>query len=246
MVDIEIATPDGVTIYRWDVTFMLSTFTCVYGNGCKGSHGHPDVGCCTRGAWFSSDQEIDRVFEHVKRLPDSMWQKKPKGEIDKSTVFAISGKDDDGNLEYKTRVKGGACIFANNGDHEYPGCSLHSTALLNGEDPIPAKPDICNLYPVRWLEDYDDELDVTILTIAPVDSHYWNPDQEWWCVEDPSAYSKATGPFYLRWRDELVQTVGIEAWEAFHRWVTANRSAIAGSPSLLPERYTTEPFDYPE
>ena len=45
---------DGDTVYRCDLTWLTSHWTCIFGSGCQGIYAdRPDDGCCTLGAHFT-------------------------------------------------------------------------------------------------------------------------------------------------------------------------------------------------
>jgi len=45
---------------RADLTWLLSTWACIFGQGCKGiTAGQPDDGCCTHGAFFLSSRKSE-------------------------------------------------------------------------------------------------------------------------------------------------------------------------------------------
>ena len=45
---------DGDTVYRCDLTWLTSRWTCIFGSGCQGIYAdRPDDGCCTLGAHFA-------------------------------------------------------------------------------------------------------------------------------------------------------------------------------------------------
>src|SRR5262249_27450334 len=58
----------------FDVTFLLSRWTCIYGRGCQGVLTGPaeDLvqGCCSYGAHFTGEQDVARVEEAAATLTD--------------------------------------------------------------------------------------------------------------------------------------------------------------------------------
>ena len=53
---------DPAHLVRADLTWLLSSWTCVYGRGCQGVEpDRPDDGCCTHGAFWSGDEDEERV-----------------------------------------------------------------------------------------------------------------------------------------------------------------------------------------
>ena len=45
---------DHLGVVRADLTWLLSSWTCVYGRGCEGVvEGRADDGCCSHGAFYA-------------------------------------------------------------------------------------------------------------------------------------------------------------------------------------------------
>ena len=65
---------------RWliDVTFLLSRWQCIFGNGCQGvlTKKAPELvqGCCSYGAHFSDRKDRDAVVKMARKLRDDEWQ----------------------------------------------------------------------------------------------------------------------------------------------------------------------------
>ena len=69
-----IVDPDGTT-WLFDITFLTSNWTCIFGRGCPGIHDepHPELeqGCCTYGAHLADKadrQRVDRWLEESQYL----------------------------------------------------------------------------------------------------------------------------------------------------------------------------------
>jgi len=60
---VEFADPgDAGQVFRCDLTWLTSRWTCIFGSGCRGIYaGRPDDGCCTLGAHFSDKADEKRV-----------------------------------------------------------------------------------------------------------------------------------------------------------------------------------------
>src|SRR5512133_2966968 len=116
---------DEKQVYRCDLTWLTSRWTCIYGSGCKGIYAdRPDDGCCTLGAHFSDKADEKRVRSFVKQLTPADWRFYEVG----SRKGAWVEVDDDG--ERKTAVHDGGCIFLNRpGFSAGQGCALHAWAL---------------------------------------------------------------------------------------------------------------------
>ena len=124
--------------FRVDLTWLTSSWTCIYGNGCKGIYAdRPDDGCCTLGAHFTDDEDVERVRAVVAELGEDEWQHHPgrgrHGDKDPSRLSAWTEKEDGAR---KTKVVDGACIFLNRpGFPAGSGCALHQHAVLAGTPP---------------------------------------------------------------------------------------------------------------
>ena len=68
---------DGET-YTFDVTFLTSSWSCIYGAGCPGIGPEPapelELGCCTWGAHFTDKADRKRVQKRAKELEPDEWQ----------------------------------------------------------------------------------------------------------------------------------------------------------------------------
>jgi len=54
---------DPLGVVRADLTWLLSSWTCVYGRGCEGVvEGRADDGCCSHGAFYA-DEDAQRRIE---------------------------------------------------------------------------------------------------------------------------------------------------------------------------------------
>ncbi len=147
---------DEEQVFRCDLTWLTSRWTCVFGSGCQGIQaGRADDGCCTLGAHFSDEDDEKRVAEHVARLTPELWQFHDVG-----TETGWTQLDEDGDRQ--TRRWEGSCIFQNRpGFAGGMGCSLHILALKEGREPLETKPDVCWQLPVRRTYDWIDRPDDT-------------------------------------------------------------------------------------
>src|SRR5690348_9855023 len=118
---------DDEQVFRCDLTWLTSRWTCIFGRGCQGIYAErPDDGCCTLGAHFSDEEDEKRVAAHVEDLLPEEWERHRTGRR-KGWVET----DEEGAR--KTRVVKGACIFLNSPD--FPGgggCALHGLAIRKG------------------------------------------------------------------------------------------------------------------
>ena len=114
--------------FRVDLTWLTSSWTCIFGSGCRGIYAdRPDDGCCTLGAHFTDDDDLERVRAVVAELGEDEWQHHPghgkRGDKDPARRSAWTEVDEEGDR--KTKVVDGACIFHNRpGFPAGAGCAL--------------------------------------------------------------------------------------------------------------------------
>ncbi len=128
---------DDSEVMRCDLTWLTSSYTCIFGQGCPGIYStSPDVGCCTLGAHFAGKADEKRVAGFVKQLDERQWQFKPEGRAAKKKDWIET--DDEGERKTLTIEVDGqqACVFHNREDfHLGAGCALHALALEQGPQP---------------------------------------------------------------------------------------------------------------
>ncbi len=202
--------------YRCDLTWLTSSWTCIYGSGCKGVYAdRPDDGCCTLGAHFTDKDDVKRVASAVAELGEDEWQFHSVG-------TATGSRDDWTEKEdgaRKTRVVEGACIFLNRpGFPAGDGCALHQHAVLTGVQPLALKPDVCWQLPLRRTfrtVELPDDTSYLEVTITEYDRRGWGPgghDLDWYCSGNPEAHV-GREPVYRSNRAELVELMGQAAYE---------------------------------
>lgn len=233
------AEPDQV--FRCDLTWLTSAYTCIFGGGCAGIYASaPDVGCCTLGAHFSDAEDESRVAAFVEQLDDTVWQHRPDVARVKRKHWVT--KDEDGARKTLTIVVDGqeACVFANRpGFAGGEGCALHALALQQGRNPLETKPDVCWQLPLRrTFRDVErpDGTTYTEVSISEYDRRGWGPgghDLDWYCTGNPVAHVSPE-PLYLTSSAELVELMGREGYAALTRHCEAHlrsRSALALHPA---------------
>ena len=210
--------------YLFDLTFLASNWTCIYGNGCQGVLAEPSPalmqGCCSNGAHFSDKLDRKRVERFAARLTREQWQFKDEAE-------ALGGpihKNDEGDIV--SHLTDGACIFLNRpGFANGAGCSLHQAAIEAGERPLDWKPDVCWQLPLRLDHHVDDNGHCTY-TLREWKRRDWGEGGDefhWWCTESADAFV-APNPVYETLRDEIVEMVGEAAYNALHAFMKEQRS----------------------
>ena len=228
-------------VFRCDLTWLTSSWTCIFGNGCQGIYADsPDTGCCTLGAHFADKDDEKRVAAWVDKLDDDRWQRRGEalGKRGQVTRKGWVETDDDG--ERKTRVSGGACIFHNSRDFDGGyGCALHALALDEGVHFVETKPDVCWQLPIRrqFREvERQDGTAYTEVSIGEYDRRGWGPgghDLDWYCSGNTEAHV-GVEPVYLSNATELIALMGQPAYDALAAACEAHlrsRSALAIHPA---------------
>lgn len=212
--------------FVFDISFLLSSYRCIYGAGCPGIHesAGPSFGCCRMGAYYVDDEDQTKVEAMVERLgPEHMQHYR---DAQRRGVTAV-----DPTGERRTRVKDGGCIFLNRADwHAGPGCALHQYAIARGEHYMTYKPEVCWLVPLRreveeGVADDGDELWTT--TITSYDRGAWGPggsDFDWWCTDSAEAYT-GSEPVYRSMEMELRSMVGDAVYEELCGYLDERRSS---------------------
>jgi hypothetical protein len=239
---IEFADPaDSAQVFKCDLTWLTSSWTCIFGQGCPGIYADsPNSGCCTLGAHFADKEDEDRVAGWVEKLDDSLWEKRSLA-LTKSGRLSRKGwveKDDED--ERKTRVAGGACIFSNSpGFPGGYGCALHHLALREGVHFVETKPDVCWQLPLRRTfrtVKRPDNTEYTEITVGEYDRRGWGPgghDLDWYCSGNTEAHV-AQQPVYVSNAAELVELMGQAAYDELVEHCEAHlasRSVLALHPA---------------
>ncbi|MGI8683788.1 MAG: hypothetical protein ACR2MO_01570 [Acidimicrobiales bacterium] len=208
----------------FDVTFLLSPWTCIFGRGCEGvlTGPAPELvqGCCSYGAHFTDDDDVARVSAAALTLTADQWEFRAEGRR-----RGIVKKDPAGDTV--TRMVKGACIFLNRvGFAGGAGCALHVGAVQHGERPLDVKPNVCWQLPLRREDATEDDGHV-ISTVRQWDRRHWGAggaEFHWWCTESPEAFV-GHRPVYLEMRDELVELVGEAPYQRLVAYLEERTSA---------------------
>lgn len=181
--------PEEDRTWLFDLTFLLSRWTCIFGRGCQGvlTAEAPELvhGCCSYGAHFVDDADRERIQAVAAGLGPDEWQL-AKAARRKGGGFT---RHDDGT--WTTALHKGACIFLNRPDFAAgPGCAFHQVAVRRGERPMDLKPEVCWQLPLRRVDSTDEQGHVTS-TVREWKRRDWGEggfEFAWWCTEEPDAF----------------------------------------------------------
>jgi hypothetical protein len=213
---------DAEEMFRCDLTWLLSNWTCIYGAGCHGiERTRPDDGCCTHGAFFSDKADEKRVRRMAKELTKDDWQHRKEGKANGIT------EEDDGRT--RTRTFDGACVFLNRpGFAGGAGCALHRMAWRTERHPLETKPDVCWQLPMLRTQEWEVRLDETrilVTTITEFDRRGWGEgghDLHWYCSNSPEAHVGTT-LLYESYGPELAAMMGDAAYGLLKEHCDARR-----------------------
>ena len=221
--------PDEQRTRVFDVTFLLSRWTCIFGRGCQGvlTGPAPELvqGCCSYGAHFIGPEDEARVEAAARTLGPDEWQFRREGQ-QRGVVKTTPGG------ERVTRMVKGACIFLNRpGFPAGAGCALHQAALARGQRPMDLKPDVCWQLPLRR-EDREEGGGRVTSTVTEWGRAHWGAggaEFHWWCTEAPEAFGGGE-PVYRSMAAELEGLVG----RPVYRRLAAYLDERAGGTVPLP------------
>ena len=211
---------DAETLYRCDLTWLTSSWTCIFGRGCQGIYAdRPDDGCCTLGAHFADEADEKRVAKAAKRLSARQWQyrsaAKNDGWVELEGPETVTEGEEPAR---KTKIVDGACIFLNRpGFAAGTGCALHLLALDEGRPVTETKPDVCWQLPIRRqfrTVTRSDQTSYTEVSIGEYGRDGWGPgghDLDWYCTANTEAHI-ARRPVYKQNKSELVALMGAPAY----------------------------------
>ncbi|HYA44074.1 MAG TPA: hypothetical protein VED59_00585 [Acidimicrobiales bacterium] len=210
--------------WRFDVTFLLSGWQCLYEDGCQGvlTERAPELaeGCCSYGAHFTGEEDVARVRAAAASLTPEQWQFAQRGRHGGATHRWAGGTAG-------TRIVEGACIFLNRpGFPGGPGCALHRAALERGQTPMALKPDVCWQLPLRREDTTNADGSVTS-SVGQWERAHWGDggtDFAWWCTESPAAF-RGSVPVWRAMKAELSAMVGAEVFSMLAGYLEAREKS---------------------
>lgn len=215
---VSIEDPEEDRVWMFDVTFLTSSWTCIFGNGCKGVLTEPAEemvqGCCSYGAHFTDEADVERVKAAAKTLTAEQWQFKEQGKR------GVVKKNSDG--ETVSRLVDDACIFLNRpGFAKGAGCAFHVAAMERGVPHAELKPDVCWQLPLRRFDESDEDTGRVTSTVTEWSRKHWGDGGQefaWWCTEAPEAFV-GKQPVYRELEPELVGIAGRAVYDELRMYL---------------------------
>lgn len=213
--------------WQVDLTFLASSWRCIYGCGCQGVLTSPTPeqaeGCCSYGAHFTSEEDVARVEAAAEGLTAAEWQHLSTGRR-RGVVARLPGGG------HRTRLVEGACVFLNRpGFDAGPGCALHLMASRQGRHPMTAKPDVCWQLPLRHTERAEADGTTTSI-LSEFSREDWGAggaEFAWWCTEVPEAFA-GTEPVYRSLEAEMRAMVGDTLYDTIAAYLDARQDGTTG------------------
>ena len=232
--------PEEQRTWLFDATYLRSNHRCIYGEGCQGvldaPAAHMAQGCCSYGAHFVDDDDVQSVVHAFVRVEPRHMQFHAKAV--KGGFLRPGDPDPDGSVGTATRLVDGACIFLNRPGFEGGvGCALHIAALAAGERPLDWKPNVCWQVPIRLEHTTDDNGHVTS-RLREWKRRDWGEggaEFHWWCTEAPEAFS-AENPVYVTSRDEIVELIGQPIYNMMVAQLERSQWVPLPHPTVRPRR----------
>jgi hypothetical protein len=224
--------PEENRTWLVDVTFLTSPWRCIFGQGCEGvltaPAAHLSQGCCSYGAHFSDETDVERVCAAATELLPAEWQYRDIG-------LAEGVLDESGDAP-TTALVDDACIFLNRpGFAGGVGCAFHLAAPRLGVSHMELKPDVCWQLPLRREDSVDEAGHVTSKV------HEWRrldwgdagEEFAWWCTEAPAAFS-GSAPVIESLAEELRALVGDQVFDRICDYLDGRerRSAPLPHPTI--------------
>ena len=214
---------DAEEIFKCDLTWLTSYWTCIYGDGCQGVFkDRPNDGCCTEGAMYSDKADEERVLKAAEMLTPDMWQFYKEARP-KKTGGKLHITDLDEDKERKTRTVDNSCIFLNRKGYSAPGftgsfgCALHHLAIKKNLHFVDTKPDVCWQLPIRRSFESREvgEREYSVTVIGEYERLGWGDggeDFDWYCTSNTDAHI-GNQPVYLSNKAELEKLMGAAAYK---------------------------------
>ena len=183
--------PEEDRTWLFDLTFLLSRWTCIFGRGCQGVLTEPSPelvqGCCSYGAHFTDDEDRARTEEFALTLTAEEWQYRKVG-----LKKGVTQKQDGA---WTSLLHKDACVFLNRpgfagSASAGAGCAFHTAAVNRGLHHMSLKPEVCWQLPLRRLDTTDDLGHVTS-AIREWKRRDWSEggfEFAWWCTDEPDAF----------------------------------------------------------
>ena len=187
---------DEEQVFRCDLTWLTSGYTCIFGQGCQGIYADsPDVGCCTLGAHFSDADDEQRVAAYVAQLTPEQWQFHPQRPVrGRRLGRGRRGRRAQDDRRGARRPVGVRLPQPRRTSRPAPAARCTAWPWQQGRNPLETKPDVCWQLPIRRTfrtVERQDGTSYTEVSIGEYDRRGWGPgghDLDWYCSGNTEAH----------------------------------------------------------
>jgi hypothetical protein len=231
--------PTEQRTWQFDVTFLASNYSCIFGRGCKGVLTEDTTdwvqGCCSYGAHLIDESDRRNLLQHAKRLTAEQWQHKPS-----NSRAPLTEVNEDG--VQVTKLVDDACIFLNRpGFAGGVGCALHIGAAQAGENFLHWKPEVCWQVPLRR-DESTDALGWVTTTIREWKRRDWGDggaDFHWWCTDSKDAFI-GKSPVWKSMKAEIIEMTSDAAYRMLSTYMNErSKSNVVPLPHPVLRRRST-------
>ena len=219
--------PDEERTWLFDVTFLVSAWTCIFGQGCQGvlTGPAPELvqGCCSYGAHFTGKKDartVERAAADAHARAVAVPQAGPEGRGEEAA--RRRPRHPPGrrrlHLPQPSRVPRRAGMRPPQGGRG------------RGRSHVEFKPEVCWQLPLRREDETAPDGRVTSV-IRQWDRRHWGEGGDefhWWCTEDPEAFV-GHEPVYVSMRTELETMAGKKVYRRLAAYLdqrTAPRARV--------------------
>ena len=235
--------PTTSEVLRCDLTWLTSSYMCIFGQGCHGIYADaPDVGCCTLGAHFADKDDEKRVATYVdharRRSSGSSEAAGPQGAqegLDRASTTTASARPAPSRSTASRRASSTTAPTSRRRRRAAPCTHWRSST---GKNPLETKPDVCWQLPIRRTFRNVERQDGTSTPrsrSASTTGAAGGPAATTWtgtARATPRRTSRAE-PVYVTHEAELAELMGTAAYDELVRHCEAHlrsRSAAGAAP----------------
>ena len=246
-VHVEFADPaDETQVFRCDLTWLTSSYMCIFGQGCQGIYADaPDVGCCTLGAHFADKDDEKRVAGNVSQLTPERLAVPPGPAGEEVRLDRDRRRRRAQDPRHRVRRAAGVRLPQPGATSRRPAARAapaarstdsHSSRVGTRSRPSPTCAGSCRSAASSAPSSVQDGTSYTEVSIGEYDRRGWGPgghDLDWYCSGNTEAHV-ALEPVFVTHEAELVELMGAAGYAELSRHCEAHvrsRSALALHPA---------------
>ena len=210
---------DEDQVFRCDLTWLTSSYMCIFGQGCQGIYADaPDTGCCTLGAHFADKDDESRVAAYVAAADAGAVAVPPRARREEGRL-GREGRRRRAQDADPASTRDSRRASSTIAQTSAPARVARSTASRceQGRNPLETKPDVCWQLPIRRTfrnVERQDGTTYTEVAIGEYDRRGWGPgghDLDWYCSGNTEAHV-ALEPVFVTHEAELTELMGVSGY----------------------------------